>query len=67
MRNKLIDEFIKTNRGAKLPNDCIDKIKNILYKEYFYRSNQCVICKTDGLTYHEYLDGVGYICSGCLY
>ena len=35
MRNKLIDEFIKTNRGAKLPNDCIDKIKIYFIKNIF--------------------------------
>ena len=67
MRSRLIETFIDTDRGKNLPDDCIKKIKNILYKDYSFKKNMCVMWELTGLGHSEYLDGAGYICSGCLY
>lgn len=67
MKSKLVEAFINTDKGKNLPEDCIEKIKKFLYKDYFFRKNMCVICELTGLSHSEYLDGVGYICTGCLF
>ena len=36
-------------------------------KNKIYQGNKCLVCEKDGLTYHEYLEGVGYICTTCLF
>ena len=49
--------------SKKLPIEIVFKIKNNLkINKKFYN---CNICKKS-VTYNEYIDGVGYICYGCL-
>ena len=66
--NKIFNEFLETSRAKSLPIDCIYYIYNLLTtKNKVYKDRQCVMCGREDLTYHEYLDGVGYICTTCLF
>ena len=64
---KLFEQFEITDKGHKLPTECLEKIKVILNKNTLHRNNKCTLCSLEGLNVNEYLDGVGYICSGCLF
>ena len=68
---KIFNEFLETSRAKSLPNDCINYIyylyKNKVSTNKLYKENQCVVCGINNLTHHEYLDGVGYICTTCLF
>ena len=59
--------FENTDKGNKLPIECLEKIQENMGKSTFYKKNKCVVCSNGDLTYDDYLDGVGYICTGCLF
>lgn len=68
---KMFNEFLATSRAKDLPVDCIcyiyNLLKNEITKKRVYKDKQCVMCGRGDLTHHEYLDGVGYICTTCLF
>lgn len=63
--SKLFEEFKLTSQGKKLPDDCLKHIYKISRKNIIFKDKQCIICHQDNLNYHDYLDGVGYLCPVC--
>lgn len=57
------DIFLNTILGRKIPFDNIKKIEE--YYNQLKNKPMCSSCDSMDLTYYDYIDGVGYICSQC--